>query len=226
MHPRLPTVTSPAPPVRTTDHVLLRRAAVERCREVAANCRSTQTGRLLGTEPAERLASKQRDHLSWERVRGTDTSIGESVASPEASVKLGPQSNQIQPVLECTRSMNSSAYCTVGQRARGSSSHRPHAGARAEGRTHSHNPLDDRCQRGSAYRTHVEVPLFPESCVSTCGRAGGAAGGAAGGGAASDAAANCVVRASASRGMGDAQFHTVPWCVGVAEPSRVASPTP
>ena len=55
----------------------------------------------------------------------------------------------------------------------------------------------------SAYRTYVEVPLLPESCVSTCGRAGGAAGGAASGRAASEAA-KCVVRASASRWLGDA----------------------
>ena len=99
VHARLPTVTSPAPAVRTTDHVLLRRAAVERCLEVTANCRSTQTGRLLGTGPAERLASQQRDHPSWQRARDFDRGRQSSQLH-----RLRPQPNQILSQIRSSRS--------------------------------------------------------------------------------------------------------------------------
>ena len=92
-HSWLPTVTSPAPAVRTADHVLLRRATLARCREVTANCRSTQTGRLLGTGPAERLASQQRDHPSWQRARDIDrrvSCIASGLSQIRSSVKSDP----------------------------------------------------------------------------------------------------------------------------------------
>ena len=95
--------------MRTADHVLLRRATIARCREVTANCRSTQTGRLLGTGPAERLASQQRDHPSWQRARDIDrrvsciasglsqiTEIRSSIKSdPAGPTPLTPESPEI-----------------------------------------------------------------------------------------------------------------------------------